>query len=123
MQRSRLNPVSPKKRKRSGKVGKCGIVRLYGEGLLALKHECQERDKYACLECGEPVACFCSPSGGAHRVCYRWFHGEDISVKRAEMAHIRTKRNNGDTLDNVRTLCPDCHRKEHNAGGKPCPKK
>lgn len=42
------------------------------------------------------------------------------------MAHIQAKRRGGDSLDNVRTLCAECHRKEHNYGPsltKPCPKK
>ncbi|MGI4812090.1 MAG: HNH endonuclease [Janthinobacterium lividum] len=39
------------------------------------------------------------------------------------MAHIKAKRMGGDSLENVRTLCGRCHRNEHNAGGKPCPRK
>jgi hypothetical protein len=47
-----------------------------------------------------------------------------------EMAHVRGKRNHGDSLDNVRSLCGPwangCHAKEHNWGKsmtKPCKKK
>ena len=29
------------------------------------------------------------------------------------MAHIRNKRMYGDTLENIRALCGDCHRAEH----------
>lgn len=91
-----LKPVSDKRRQRSGKVGKMGIVRLYGPDLEALRRECFARDRYRCKECD----------------CLLGM-GFDC-LPRPEMAHIRTKRNNGDTLDNVRTLCPTCHHREHN---------
>ena len=42
------------------------------------------------------------------------------------MAHIKAKRSGGDSLENVRALCGDCHRTSHAFGPsmqKPCPKK
>lgn len=112
--RLQKSPCAPKMRSRkpmkkfSGKgsrVGKLGIVRLTGDDLADLRVQCFIRDGWKCQGCG----CEVSMNG-----LFRF--------KRAEMAHIRTKRNHGDTLSNVRTLCPDCHRLEHN-GGKPCPPK
>ena len=102
-----LKPVSPKKRSR---VGNLGIVRLVGWDLQTLRIECVVRDDYQCQECGVSVS----------------LDEEEPARPRAEMAHIRTKRNNGDTLGNVRTLCPKCHRLEHayGPGGlKPVPPK
>lgn len=107
---------------------KPGIIRLKGKALLALKHECHERDEYTCQECRAMVHCFC---GEDHSVCHATRNGirmhcyAETSGFRAEMAHIHTKRNNGDTLENVRTLCPECHRKEHSGElhGKPVPRK
>jgi 5-methylcytosine-specific restriction endonuclease McrA len=100
LKRTRIAPVSRKRRERSGKPGKLGTVRLYGGDLEMLRWRCFERDRFRCVQCG--------------------FYGY---LDTLEMAHIRTKRNNGDTLDNVVTMCHACHEKSHNAGGKPCPPK
>lgn len=107
LRRTRLKPVSGRKRKRSGQAGKLGIVRLSGLALRELRIRCWLRDGGCCCECKRAVTI------DGH---YPW---DGVM----HMAHIRTKRNNGDTIDNVRTLCPECHGKEHNAGGKPCPAK
>lgn len=40
-----------------------------------------------------------------------------------ELAHKRNKRMWGDSLEQVICACRSCHRKSHNAGGKPCPPK
>jgi 5-methylcytosine-specific restriction endonuclease McrA len=77
--------------------------RLKGKAMTALRIACFERDKGMCQECGRFPG---------------WWWGE--------MAHIRAKRNNGDTLDNVRWLCSRCHMIEHSygkSGVKPVPKK
>lgn len=74
--------------------------RLKGKALRNLREACFERDGYKCRECHRSVL---------------WFSGH--------MAHIKAKRRHGDSLENVRTLCGECHAKEHNAGGKPCPRK
>lgn len=92
-------------------MGKTGTVRLKGRAMEALRFSCFERDKWRCQECGRWIA---------------W--GEDWSNPQGrpvgEMAHIKSRGAGGsDTLDNVRTLCPKCHGDEHNAGGKPCPKR
>lgn len=105
LKRTRLKPISDKRRKRNGKPGKCGIVRLYGKDLKALREMCFHRDHERCVQCARKLV--------LKRGCWNSMH----------MAHLRTKRNNGDTLENVRSLCPDCHSKSHNCGGKPLPPK
>lgn len=80
------------------RIGKLQIVRLKGKDYDALRLACWERDLGKCRSCGLSTV-FGLP------------HEWGISY---HMAHIRTKRNNGDTLENVRTLCGDCHRAEHN---------
>jgi 5-methylcytosine-specific restriction endonuclease McrA len=77
--------------------------RLKGKAMTDLRWACYLRDLGACQE------------------CRRFTHWE-----LGQLAHIRAKRNNGDTLDNVRWLCADCHRIEHSygkSGVKPCPPK
>lgn len=77
--------------------------RLKGEELVVLRSQCFGRDLYRCVVC----------SGG-------------ITWDTGHMAHIGAKRRHGDSLANVRTLCAECHRKEHNWGKsmkKPVPKK
>ena len=103
MKRTRLRPVSPKRKSR---VGKLGIVRLVGKDLAELRLQCFERDGWRCQKCGVIVRDV----------------PLSLDLHRAEMAHIHAKRNGGDTLDNVQTLCASCHKREH-AGGKPCPPK
>lgn len=101
LKRSPIRPVSKKRRKRSGRPGKCGIVRLYGRDLEVLRETCFERDHRKCVDCGRPL------------VLARGF------IDSMEMAHVRTKRNHGDTLDNVRSKCRDCHHREHNPKAVP----
>lgn len=108
--RSRINPVSPKKRKRSGKVGHCGIVRLYGPDLEALRSEVFDRDKGRCQW----------PVGAG--ICGKVLIYEAGYRDSMHMAHRKNKRNNGDLIGNVRALCGTHHAYEH-AGGKPCPSK
>lgn len=84
--------------------------RLKGKELIALRNACFDRDKGICQEC-------------------RVWTNSDLYHQHphsAHMAHIKAKRIGGDSLDNVRTLCGDCHRKEHAYGKemvKPCPPK
>ena len=108
MKRSRINPVSNTRRSRSGKPGHCGIVRLYGADLTALRLECYWRDGGCCqweengMKCSKLL-----PVDG------------DIFT-RAHMAHIKNKRNYGDTLENVRILCYQHHMiAEHNPKSVP----
>lgn len=84
-------------------IGKLGIVRLTDEDMEALRNACYARDGGRCVICGMKVR--------KERGYWDSMH----------MAHIRTKRNNGDTLDNVQTKCPGHHWAEHNP--KACPKK
>ena len=97
---TRINPVSVRRRARSGKPGKLGIVRLYGDDLTALRRQCFERDEYRCVDCGCLVA---------------WDEEEatERGIPVGDMAHIKGKRNHGDTLGNVRTKCRRCHDREH----------
>jgi 5-methylcytosine-specific restriction endonuclease McrA len=99
----RKTPVKRVSKKRGipKRVGKLGTVRLAGEAMRELRWKCFERDRGICQACGTLTV------GG-------------------EMAHIKTKRNNGDTLDNVRWLCRYCHHIEHSygkSGIKPVPAK
>jgi 5-methylcytosine-specific restriction endonuclease McrA len=86
---------------RSGVPGKLGRIRLRGEALADLRRACFTRDGWTCCDCPRRVS---------------WATGH--------MAHIKSRGAGGsDVLDNVRTLCADCHAKEHNCGGHPCPPK
>jgi 5-methylcytosine-specific restriction endonuclease McrA len=73
------------------RVGKLGIVRLTGKDLTKLRRQCYDRDGHNCVECG---------------IWLRWDRGFKDSM---HMAHIQNKRMYGDTLENVRSLCIDCH--------------
>ena len=94
----------PIARKREGKTRP---GRLQGDALAALRSECFYRDKGRCCDCMRPVQ----------------LNGDAVWGMGMHMAHIKAKRMGGDSLQNVRTLCPECHRKSHNAGGKPVPSK
>jgi 5-methylcytosine-specific restriction endonuclease McrA len=72
------------------------IVRLKGKDMALLRARCFVRDRYTCQECG--------------------YHGHWYGL---DMAHIHGKRNYGDTLENVRTLCHRCHMLEHNPKSVP----
>lgn len=98
---TRLAPVSKRRRERSGVPGKLGIVRLFGSDMTELRLQCFERDGYRCVDCGSAV------------IFERGYQ------QSGEMAHVRTKRNNGDTLENVRTKCGKCHFREHNPKAVP----
>lgn len=80
--------------------------RLQGADLKALREQCFDRDGGKCRECGRVVLFYADP---IHAISYH-------------MAHLQAKRRGGDSLDNVRTLCGECHRAQHN-GGKPVPRK
>ena len=99
----KLKGIKPKKRAlRPG--------RREGEDLWRLRLDCFERDNFTCRKCGQKIA---------------WDQEESIlwGQPRGEMAHIKSRGAGGkDELSNVRTLCPEHHRLEHN-GGKPVPKK
>lgn len=84
--------------------------RLKGDDLRVLRSECYSRDIGICAECSQQTFT------ALPRYAPNSYH----------MAHITAKRIGGDNLDNVRTLCGDCHRKEHQWGKsmqKPVPAK
>ena len=113
MKRSRINPISKKRRNRSGIPGKLQIVRLYGEALTELRWEAFRRSEGRCemqrfgQRCNYP-----------------------ITFENSEMAHVQNRRMYGDVIDNVLMSCkhrrdgdPGCHVLSHNSEGKPCPPK
>ena len=102
LRRSRINAVSTRRRKRSGKPGKLGIVRLYGPNLEALRRERYELDGHKCVD------------------CKRWLRFESGYQDSMHMAHAGNKRMYGDVIGNVRSKCGDCHLvKEHNPKSVP----
>jgi 5-methylcytosine-specific restriction endonuclease McrA len=85
----------------SVKVGKLGTIRLKGADLERVRRACFIRDGWRCQDCLRVIG---------------WASGH--------MAHIKSRGAGGsDVMDNVRTLCLECHSKEHNCGGKPLPRK
>jgi 5-methylcytosine-specific restriction endonuclease McrA len=83
--------------------------RLKGVDLEMLRLACFQRDNWKCKKCRKGVALV------PHQLAWS-----------AHMSHIKAKRMGGDSLENVETLCGDCHRKYHNYGPtmeKPCPAK
>ncbi|HSC56458.1 MAG TPA: hypothetical protein VLC51_04615 [Nitrospira sp.] len=102
MKRTRLRPVSPKRRSR---VGKLGIVRLVGKDMDALRLARYEMDNQRCVDCGRWV---------------RWERGYPDSM---ELSHQKGKRNHGDTLENTRTRCHECHDKHDGRNMKAVPAK
>jgi hypothetical protein len=130
--------------------------RLKGADMEQLRRECFERDFYLCQgfvcdlvvdwmqfghTCNRPVGYRCQ---AWEMGVVGWFrvefpsHRESIPIfglrrcrksvtwESGHMAHIKAKRRNGDSLDNVRTLCAECHGLEHAygpSGIKPCPPK
>lgn len=76
---------------RSGMMGKLGCIRVKGPALLELRVRVFERSKRQCEECRCPIT---------------W--------NNFEMAHIQSRgRLGSDTIENVRALCRQCHRAEH----------
>jgi 5-methylcytosine-specific restriction endonuclease McrA len=89
--------------------------RKKGKAMEQLRRECFERDGYICqgvlreCRCGQKVFCL-----------------KRVTWESGHMAHIGAKRRHGDSLENVRTLCAECHHIEHSygkSGVKPCPPK
>lgn len=73
-------------------------IRLHGHELSMLRLKCFQRDKSRCCECRQSVS----------DALPKWH------PKKAHMAHIQSRGANGaDVLENVRTLCNECHRAEH----------
>jgi 5-methylcytosine-specific restriction endonuclease McrA len=110
---------SPMKRGRVKKVrSKPRAGRLKGADMEQLRRECFERDFYLC-------------QGFVCDLVVDWMQfghtcNRPVTWETGHMAHIGAKRRHGDSLDNVRTLCAECHQIEHaygKSGVKPCPPK
>lgn len=94
-----------RRKPKQSRVGKTGIQRLYGADMSKLRSDRFDHDKGRCVKCGRPV------------IFKRGFPDS------MELMHVRGKRNNGDSLEQVETGCKDCHRKFHAygpSGEKPC---
>lgn len=98
-----INPFATKrpkaKRKEPRRVGP-DRVRLYGEDKTELRQQVYGRSRGWCENCGCRAA---------------W--------KEGELAHNEHGSRKSDEPDRCRWLCSACHRNEHNAGGKPVPRK
>ena len=68
---------------------KPGIVRVKGKDMQALRIACFLKYGGRCDECN----------------VITWLNAPDEHPRKADMAHIRGKRNHGDSIDNVRNLC------------------
>lgn len=77
---------------------KARVLRESGSGIKELRLKCFLKYRGKCDECGKDL-----------QYTTIW----DGHPDRYHMAHKRTKRNNGDSLSNVRALCGTCHRTEH----------
>ena len=72
--------------------------RMKGEAMTRLRLAAYVRDNGLCSECGKLLG---------------WDN--------CHLAHIKSKRRHGDSLENVRILCIPCHLREHSP--KACPPK
>ncbi len=82
---------------------KTAPIRLKGLALHMLRLECVTRDKGRCQEC-RALVCTSPEVPDWHPLKY-------------DMAHLKSRGAGGsDTLDNVRTLCHECHMREHTEG-------
>ena len=80
------------------KTYKSGRIRLKGADLLLLRDACWKRDEGRCQECGERV----------------YWNAPPEHPLKFDMAHVKSRGSGGsDTLENVQTLCHQCHMKEH----------
>lgn len=89
-----IRKVSKKRKSRSGKVGKTGIVRLYGKDIEPLRLECFERDGGQCVVC---------------RMILIYEPDSIFQPNAYHMSHKRNKKNHGDVISNVESLCSGCH--------------
>ncbi len=80
------------------RIGKLGIERRTGKDMKSLRTACLYRDGTKCRECGVTV----------------WDHLPDYHPQKYDMAHIKSRGAGGsDVLENVKTLCHQCHMLEH----------
>jgi len=112
----RTKPIRRSKYRPQVRVGKLGIVRLSGPAKTCLRHECFDRDRYRCVDCGRTVAWDQTAAEALAELGMYFPIGE--------MSHRTSVGAGGsDVLSNVVTRCRDCHQKSHNAGGKPVARK
>jgi 5-methylcytosine-specific restriction endonuclease McrA len=126
LRRSPIKRGRPVKKVRS----KPRAGRLKGAALEKLRRECFERDGYRCQAWEMGVVGWFRVEFPSHRESIPIFGlrrcRKSVTWESGHMAHIKAKRRNGDSLDNVRTLCAECHGLEHAygpSGIKPCPPK
>jgi len=113
LKRSRISPISKKRRLRSGIAGKLGIVRLYGKDMAELRHRVYERDAGRCQ--------FVESNGF---LCGKRLPFDGSVFVRAHLAHIVGRgRGGSDTAENTRLVCYFHHIVCEHSGGKPCPPK
>jgi 5-methylcytosine-specific restriction endonuclease McrA len=86
----------------------------------AIKYECFERDHHTCQKCGTPeyrrfFDYVENPKSGGY--CIKFItHTITIDL---ECHHILPIKDGGDNnLENLVTLCYDCHKEEHSKAGK-----
>ena len=84
--------IRPRKKARPG--------RLKGRALEDLRVKCWLKDNEACVKCG----------------VHTFYYAPHWASNSYHMSHIKAKRMGGDSLENVETLCGDCHRKFHAYG-------
>lgn len=104
-----FSTVGRPERKPQYEEKKGGRVFRRGGSKQELRQQCFERDRGICqphLRRGE-------------KVYAAWSRGEMMHRQHGGMGGARHL----DTLDNVEWGCRECHRAQHNAGGKPVPAK
>jgi hypothetical protein len=79
------------------RIGHLGIIRLSGKDMKALRLKRFEMDLGRCVDCG------CEVNDDL----------PDWHPRKFDLAHVRNKRNYGDTIENTRTKCHGCHMREH----------
>ncbi len=101
MKRTAILRRTPLRKKRPTPRTHKLVVRLKGADLEWLRYHCWKRDEGKCQDCG---------------IMVYWQARFDGDPEAYDMAHVRNKRNYGDTLENVKTLCHCCHMREHTEG-------
>ena len=77
------------------RVYKSGRIRLTGSDLADLRFACWRRDGGRCVRCNVAVSDY-------------------TLLNKYDMAHIKSRGAGGsDVLENVKTLCHQCHMREH----------
>jgi|GEM_PF-2053599 5-methylcytosine-specific restriction endonuclease McrA len=117
IRRTPIKRSGPPRKKRPGPP-RAG--RLEGDDLTGLRDDCFARDFGICQAM--------IPDGRTAYQCGTQTFKDlpHTAPNSYHMAHVQGKRRGGDSLQNVKTFCGDCHRKFHNFGPsmqKPCKSK